>query len=119
MYDFGLRLKDLRRARGLTQKALAKRINKSVSAVSSYESNAQLPPLDVANSIALTLGISLDCLVGNEDIPIYSSAGLTKTQNTILELLIAEFHNSSNHSPQLSERQLLIIKMLIESFTQP
>ena len=119
MYDFGLRLKDLRRARGLTQKALAKRINKSVSAISSYESNAQLPSLDVANSIALTLGISLDCLVGNEDIPMYSSAGLTKTQNTILELLIAEVHNSSNHSPQLSERQLLIIKMLIESFTQP
>lgn len=59
MYDFGLRLKKLRKSRGLTQKMLADRINKSVSAVSSYESNAQLPPLDVSKSIALALGISI------------------------------------------------------------
>lgn len=44
MYDFGLRLKKLRKSRGLTQKMLADRINKSVSAVGSYESNAQLTP---------------------------------------------------------------------------
>ena len=52
MYDFGLRLKKLRKSRGLTQKMLADRINKSVSAVSSYESNAQLPPLDVKEHCA-------------------------------------------------------------------
>lgn len=33
MYDLGLRLKEIRSRRGLTQKALARRINKSVSAV--------------------------------------------------------------------------------------
>ena len=40
MYDLGLRLKQVRMQRGMTQKSLARQINKSVSAVSSYESNA-------------------------------------------------------------------------------
>lgn len=44
MYDIGSRLKDIRIKRGLTQKVLAKRINKSVSAISGYESNVQTPP---------------------------------------------------------------------------
>lgn len=47
MYDLGLRLKTLRLQRGLTQKMLATRIHKSKAAVGSYESNRQMPPLDV------------------------------------------------------------------------
>lgn len=86
MYDFGLRLRELRKSRGLTQKMLAERINKSVSAVSSYESNAQLPPLDVSKSIALALGISIDYLVGNEATPIVmrsSPHALTQTKRRL------------------------------------
>lgn len=47
MYDLGSRLRALRNKRGLTKKDLAKRINKSVSAVSGYEPNVQIPPTDV------------------------------------------------------------------------
>lgn len=97
MYDFGLRLKKLRKSRGLTQKMLADRINKSVSAVSSYESNAQLPPLDVSKSIALALGISIDYLVGNEETPAYTAKNLTEYQAELLDELISEFH--SPHEP--------------------
>lgn len=118
MYDFGMRLKELRKSRGLTQKTLAERINKSVSAVSSYESNAQLPPLDVSKSIALALGISIDYLVGNKETPTYTADNLTQEQAKILEALISEFHNSTNHSPNLSDHQLSIIKKLIAEFTR-
>ena len=110
MYDFGLRLKKLRKSRGLTQKMLADRINKSVSAVSSYESNAQLPPLDVSKSIALALGISIDYLVGNEETPAYTAKNLTEYQAELLDELISEFHSPTNRSPQLSEQQLQIAK---------
>ena len=103
MYDFGLRLKKLRKSRGLTQKMLADRINKSVSAVSSYESNAQLPPLDVSKSIALALGISIDYLVGNEETPAYTAKNLTEYQAELLDELISEFHSPTNRSPQLSD----------------
>ena len=67
MYDLGSRLKSIRLKRGLTQKELAAKISKSVSAVSSYESNAQLPPLDVLESIALTLNVSIDYLINGEE----------------------------------------------------
>lgn len=117
MYDFGLRLKELRKARGLTQKMLAERINKSVSAVSSYESNAQLPPLDVSKSIALALGISIDYLVGNEEIPAYSTEGFTKDQTELMDALISEFRYPTNRSSQLSEQQLRIMQKLIAVFT--
>ena len=117
MYDFGLRLKKLRKSRGLTQKMLADRINKSVSAVSSYESNAQLPPLYVSKSIALALGISIDYLVGNEEPPAYTAKNLTEYQAELLDELISEFHSPTNRSPQLSEQQLQILQKLIAIFT--
>ena len=115
MYDFGLRLRELRKSRGLTQKMLAERINKSVSAVSSYESNVQLPPLDVSKSIAL--GISIDYLVGNEATPAYTAKDLTEPQAELLDELISEFRCPTNRSPQLSEQQLQILKKLITVFT--
>lgn len=117
MYDFGLRLKQLRKARGMTQKALAERINKSVSAVSGYESDVQLPPLDVSMSIALALGISLDYLVGCEDTPVYTTKGLTEAQIAVLDELISEFRVPTNQSPTVSEQQLRIIQKLICIFT--
>lgn len=117
MYDFGLRLRELRKSRGLTQKMLAERINKSVSAVSSYESNVQLPPLDVSKSIALALGISIDYLVGNEETPTYTAKDLTEPQAKLLDKLISEFRCPTNRSPQLSEQQLQILQKLIAILT--
>lgn len=47
MYDLGFRIKEMRVRRGISQKELAQRINKSKSAVCGYETNAQIPPLEV------------------------------------------------------------------------
>lgn len=62
MYDLGFRIKGIRSQRGMAQKELAKRINKSKSAVCGYESEAQVLPLDVLVSIASILNVSLDYL---------------------------------------------------------
>lgn len=43
MYDLGFRIKEIRTRRGLNQKELAQRINKSKSAVCGYETNASSP----------------------------------------------------------------------------
>ncbi len=51
MYDLGYRIKQIRTQRGMAQNELAKRINKSKSAVCGYESEAQVPPLEVLVSI--------------------------------------------------------------------
>lgn len=117
MYDFGNRLKTIRRQRGLTQKVLAEKINKSVSAVSSYESNVQIPPVEVLVSIAYVLNVSLDYLVGIEQGVSYSVRNMTKEQQEIFELLYKEFLEPSNNRTKLSSQQIEIIQRIILIFS--
>lgn len=62
----GAKIKELRQSRNWTQAYLAERLNKSVSTVSGYESDAHLVPTDVLISIAELFGISLDALLGSK-----------------------------------------------------
>ncbi len=116
MYDLGARLKRIRQKRGLTQKELACRINKSVSAISSYESNAQLPPLDVLESIALTLNVSIDFLAGIEDYNTYSAKNLSPEQIELIDLLFEEFQCQRRNSGELTILQIKIIQRIFILF---
>ena len=117
MYDLGLRLKEIRIQRGLTQKSLARRINKSISAVSSYESNAQMPPLDVLISIASVFNISLDNLVGLDGGEVYAAKNLTARQKELLDLLFSEFTAPSGANGELSLKQIRILQKIIQIFS--
>lgn len=112
MEDFGKRLQKLRNQRGLTQKALANRINKSVSAVSSYETNVQIPPVDVLISIAKALNTSLDSLVGFERKNIIAIDELTQSQKTLLNQILKEFMFSTGDGTHMSEEQKDILDKL-------
>ena len=63
-YDFGLRLKKLRDAKGLSQKELAQKLGVSKGTVYRYENNTQSPSLENAAKLALLLDTSLDYLAG-------------------------------------------------------
>ena len=117
MYDLGLRIKTLRTKRGMTQETLGSKINKSKSAVCSYETNAQLPPLDVAISIASALNVSLNQLVGMEDESSIPISTLNAQQKELLDLLLAEFATSPHDSRELSQQQIRIIQKMILIFT--
>ncbi len=116
MYDLGSRLKSIRQKRGLTQKDLALRINKSISAISSYESNAQLPPLDVIADIAVTLNTSLDYLVGMDKCNTFSVSSLSQEQTDLLDLLLQEFHADHTCSGTLSQQQIILLQKMIQYF---
>lgn len=118
MYDIGSRLKDMRSKRGLTQKDLAKRINKSVSAISAYESNAQTPPTDVLISIAQVLHVPLTYFVNLTCEESYSAKELTVDQKALLDLIFAEFTNPSRKDQELSVRQIDIIRRLFAIFSK-
>lgn len=60
----GEKLKKLRENRGWTQADLAKRLNKAVSTVSGYESDAHAIPLDVLASVSSLFSVSTDELLG-------------------------------------------------------
>ena len=55
-YYLGKTIKQLRQGKNWSQKDLAKRINKSVSTISGYESDAHAVPLDVLATIAQLYG---------------------------------------------------------------
>ena len=65
----GEKLKKLRESRGWTQADLAKRLNKAVSTISGYESDAHAIPLDVLASISSLFSISTDELLGLDACP--------------------------------------------------
>lgn len=113
MDDFGSRLRELRKRRGFTQKALADRINKSLSAVSSYETNAQMPPLDVLISIASVLNISLDSLAGLERKDVIVMDKLSTPQKEVIWLLNNEFNSPTSDYGGLSEAQKDILNKLL------
>lgn len=113
MYDLGYRIKEIRTQRGMAQNELAKRINKSKSAVCGYESDAQVQPLEVLVSIATVLNVSLDYLVGFEMEEPISVANLTNQQKKIINLILEEFSSPTNSSPRLSQQQITIIQELI------
>lgn len=117
MYDIGSRLRDMRNKRGLTQRTLAERINKSVSAISGYESNVQTPPTDVLISISHVLHVPITYFVDLNSEDCYSSKGLSDEQKEILDLLFAELTTPSDTNEDLSPRQIEIIRKLLLVFS--
>lgn len=117
MYDLGSRIRNMRSKRGLTQKALAERINKSVSAIGGYESNVQTPPTDVLISISQVLHVPITYFV---DLPCedsYSAQGLSDQQRELLDMIFLELTCPSGTSKDLSPNQIEIIRKMILLFT--
>lgn len=61
------RIKELRTSMGLTQKEFAELINVSTVSVSSYETEAKTPSLDMVISISRKCNVSIDWLCGLSD----------------------------------------------------
>lgn len=79
-YDFGLRVKRLRKLKGLSQSQLAEKLNVTKETISHYENNTQTPSLKTAKSIALILNTSLDYLMGIDDAPVVRLHDLTERE---------------------------------------
>ena len=117
MYDLGSRLKEMRNKRGLTQKMLAAKINKSVAAVSGYESNVQTPPTDVLISISEVLHVPITYFIDLNSEDVYSTKGLSDKQKELLDLLFEEFTAPSKYNDELSPRQIEVIRRILKLFS--
>lgn len=100
----GEKLKKLRESRGWTQADLAKRLNKAVSTVSGYESDAHAIPLDVLASISSLFSISTDELLG-----------LDAQKKTLIKLR-NELLSPSQKGNDLSPQQMEILHDVIKAF---
>lgn len=79
-YDFGLRLKRLRKRKKLLQTELAKKIGVTKSTIYRYESNTLSPSLDKAILLAQILDTTLDYLAGLDKIPTIKIDNLSEDQ---------------------------------------
>ena len=78
---FAKQFKELIDKRGLTQRAVAERINTTETTISRYVSGDRTPNIETAVELASVLGVTLDVLVG-ADLP---AASRTPPDVNILE----------------------------------
>jgi transcriptional regulator with XRE-family HTH domain len=91
VYDFGVRLRQIREDRGLSRTALAKKLGVSKETVYRYENNIQSPSLDRTKQIAVTLRTSVDYLVGLDNEYTVKFPNLSKEQRDALNQFLRVF----------------------------
>lgn len=64
VYDFGLRLKELRNRKNLYQNRVAQQIGVTRATISSYERNIKTPSLEVLKKLAILYNASIDYILG-------------------------------------------------------
>ena len=68
MNKYGLRLKDLREQKGITQETLADKLHTSRSRISMYEQGKREPDFEMQEAIADYFNVTIDYLFGRDDI---------------------------------------------------
>lgn len=91
VYDFGMRLRQLRKDRGMSRVSLAKKLGVSKETVYRYENNIQNPSLDRTRQLAIILQTSVDYLVGLDNEYTVKFPTMTKEQYRALSLFLQAF----------------------------
>ena len=91
MNAVGERIKDLRKARRMTQNEFAERINVTKSTVSAYENGSRLPSYDVLIRIARLFKVSTDHLLGYSEKTEIDVTGLTRKQINVIQDMITTY----------------------------
>ena len=102
IFDFGLRLRELREKKRLSQQQLTDWLGLTRSSISNYENNTQTPPADTLVRLADIYGVSVDYLLGvkNDRKRVLVIEGLTPSQEKALEILAEEFREANSKSIQ-------------------
>ena len=91
IYDFGIRLSQLRKDRKLSQAALAKKLGVSKQTIYRYENNLQSPSLESTKQLAIILRTSIDYLVGLDSNYTVMFPSLTAEQRDALNAFLRVF----------------------------
>lgn len=88
VYDFGLRLKELRDAKGLSQTEVAERLEVTRSTISGYECNTITPSAEQLVRLAVLYNTSLDYMMGMENRSSLYLDDLTESQQkTVIDIV--------------------------------
>ena len=64
VYDFGIRLAELRKRRKLSQAKVAKKLNFNKATISAYERNITVPSIETLKSLSVIYNSSIDYMLG-------------------------------------------------------
>lgn len=88
---FGLKLKEVREARHLSQSELAKKLHVSTQTVSNWEISSSQPSLTTFQKIADILNVAPNYLLGYDKEPLLNTDGIDKKIVYDLQILINDF----------------------------
>lgn len=119
MFDFGMRLRELRKQHGFSQAQLSKKVDIHKSAISKYENNISTPSLEFLVRISVLYNVTLDYITGIERHRTLILDGLTDKQCVLLQSLYLEFqpNSSSIKKPGLTPTQLSLLNDVIIEFS--
>lgn len=84
---FGNNLRNLRKARGLSQPELARQLGITKQAVSNWENNRIIPSASMLRRLSQILAVSMETILG-EEVKYVSVEGLTSEQIVHIQFLI-------------------------------
>lgn len=90
MPKIGLKIKQLRRQRNISQVVLAEQLGVSKSVISSYENSVHYPPYDILIQMSRIFGVSTDYLLGASRNCTINVDGLTDTQVKAVTMIVDE-----------------------------
>jgi len=112
---FAARLKELRKQKGLTQKALAQRVGANYQQLNKYECGLHTPPLDKLVSLAEALETTVDYLVTgdpSQNVPLHNTQLLERFK-------ALEGFNVDDQETVIKLIDAMIVKQRVESAVQP
>lgn len=105
VYDFGMRLKKLRKDQNLTQRQVARRLDVHENTISGYENNTQFPPIDKLKTLAIIYRSSADYILGlTDESPVTINdlpASKQKLIQNIIDCIRREYLDNINNSKDL------------------
>jgi transcriptional regulator with XRE-family HTH domain len=104
--DFGERIRQLRKQRGITQQTLANILGITKTMISAYENGVRKPSYENLMELALFFDISMDWMFGNTEdrsgVPFLDITQLNHNQRLLVMEIIGEFKRQNK-----VERELL------------
>ena len=88
VYDFGMRLKELREARQLSQQEVAARLEVGRTTVSGYERNTITPSVEQLVRMAVLYNTSLDYMMGLDNRACFYLDDLSKSQQETVKDIV-------------------------------
>lgn len=96
MMYFGIRLKELRTQKHITQQELADKVDLVKSSISAYEKSLKYPSVEVLIKLCNYFNVSSDYLLGLSDEKKIKKYDLTEEQTELITKMIVQFHQLNN-----------------------